>query len=421
MQEESIHFSIVIPTRERCDTLKSTLKTCVQQNYEKLEIIVSDNCSQDQTYDVVKSFGDARIRYFNTEKRMSMSHNWEFALRYVTGDYVMFLGDDDALLPDALEKLNTILSQTKAKAINWAPVFYDWPSSPILQRKNKLRVPLGRGLTTRSSKEYLDRVLSYQTSYIELPILYGFFVRTDIVNEIKSRAGVFFRSRIPDVYSGIAIAFSIDTYLHSSRPYALYGTSGHSTGSSYFNSGVDKKPSELFDQEENIPFHPQLEFCPSFPVIVAESFLQVQEVLPQAKERNFEIMELIERAIRKTATPQSKGQEGKVLEAIEKIAQKNNVNVPLDVLVQRFKPSLLDATEPRMLFQKVFHSLTVNCAERGAYDVYEAASSCEEILEQHERGRWFLKERFQSNKALTKKIISYLYKKITHSGTENGR
>jgi hypothetical protein len=51
---------------------------------------------------VVASFKDPRIRYVNTGKHLSMSHNWEFALSHVEKGYVTFVGDDDGLLPGAI-------------------------------------------------------------------------------------------------------------------------------------------------------------------------------------------------------------------------------------------------------------------------------------------------------------------------------
>ena len=62
---QATKFSVIIPTRERSDTLQSSLKTCVGQDYDNLEIIVSDNFSTDNTREVVESFDDPRIRYIN--------------------------------------------------------------------------------------------------------------------------------------------------------------------------------------------------------------------------------------------------------------------------------------------------------------------------------------------------------------------
>src|SRR5690349_14295603 len=99
-------YTVVIPTRERADTLYHTLRTCVDQDYENLSILVSDNCSADNTADVVHSFRDKRIQYIKTPARLSMSANWDFALDHVTEGYVNFIGDDDGLIPGSLDIVN---------------------------------------------------------------------------------------------------------------------------------------------------------------------------------------------------------------------------------------------------------------------------------------------------------------------------
>ena len=52
------HFTVIIPTRERSDTLQHALHTCVIQDYDNLEILISDNLSQDHTREVVESYKD---------------------------------------------------------------------------------------------------------------------------------------------------------------------------------------------------------------------------------------------------------------------------------------------------------------------------------------------------------------------------
>ena len=59
-------ITVIIPTRERCDVLESSLRTVTSQDYDNLEIIVSDNCSTDDTEGVVRRANDQRIRYVRT-------------------------------------------------------------------------------------------------------------------------------------------------------------------------------------------------------------------------------------------------------------------------------------------------------------------------------------------------------------------
>ena len=72
--------TVIIPTRERRETLEKSLLTVTSQNYDNLQIIVSDNFSHDRTEEFVRSVKDERLRYLNTGARISMSANWEFAL-----------------------------------------------------------------------------------------------------------------------------------------------------------------------------------------------------------------------------------------------------------------------------------------------------------------------------------------------------
>ena len=120
-------FSIVIPTRERCETLEFSIKTVLCQTYDDFELIIMDNCSLDKTAEVVKSYQDKRIRYFHTPERLSMRDNWETALNHVNGKWVIFIGDDDGLISDSLMLSNKILTHfPDVKALKWNMGFNYW-------------------------------------------------------------------------------------------------------------------------------------------------------------------------------------------------------------------------------------------------------------------------------------------------------
>ena len=77
MRSPGRKVSVVIPTRERHDTLYHCLRTVVDQDVDDLEIVVSDNASSSDTRDVVESFRSPRMKYVNTGQRLSMTHNFE--------------------------------------------------------------------------------------------------------------------------------------------------------------------------------------------------------------------------------------------------------------------------------------------------------------------------------------------------------
>jgi len=298
----STHFTVVIPTRQRCDTLLACLQTCVEQNYDNCEFIVNDNASTDQTQEVVSSFRDPRIRYFNTGERLGLASNWESALTRVTKDgYVTYIGDDDGLMPDALKMASGIMAEIKPRALTCEEVGYHWPSYSREKLRNHIIIPLTAGLARFDSEKAIEAVRSFRKPYSHLPMLYRSFIQSSVIKEIvKVQKGAsFFKSMAPDLYSGIAIGLYLKEYWHCRRPLIVNGTSGHSIGTSSLSPGADHKIAIAVDNEEKtIQFHENLRTVESIPLLVAESILQARDHLPFAAGMSFDFRRLSEAALR---------------------------------------------------------------------------------------------------------------------------
>lgn len=278
-------ITVVIPTRERCDVLAASLLTVTSQDYDNLQILVSDNNSTDQTADVVAGVEDPRIRYLNTGRRLSMSDNWEYALSHVTDGWVTVIGDDDGLLPGSLQKMADLARATGLDAIRSDVCGYTWPGV-LADGLPHLTVPLRSGYQVRSSEAWLTKALTGRAVYPDLPMLYnGGYVRTSVLDELRSRSGRVLKSSSPDVYSAVAIAAVLDNYVYSFEPLAINGRSRHSTGTSNFAADTsDGSPIQRFLAEGNIPFHPDLPLRSdgglplSLQVLLYEAYLQCPEL-----------------------------------------------------------------------------------------------------------------------------------------------
>ena len=276
-------ITVVIPTRERFDVLEKSIKTAINQDYERLEILVSDNYSCDETEDLVRSINDTRIKYINTGKRVSMSHNWEFALSHVKDGWVTIIGDDDGLLPESIKKISRVIESTDIQAIRTAPCQYSWPSY-IDEKHGRLIVSLKGKAEIRNSVKWLSRVMSGKAGYSELPMLYtGGWVNVSALDKLRKKDGTIYQSCSPDVYSAIAIASVMETYLYLHEPFAINGASCHTTGGSFGYSGLDQTKTisyKKFAAEENISFHASIPLrrdgtLPlSIQALVYESYLQ---------------------------------------------------------------------------------------------------------------------------------------------------
>ncbi|AKG23267.1 glycosyltransferase family 2 protein [Calothrix sp. 336/3] len=97
--------SVITPTYNRPEYLQIALRSAIQQTYQNIEIIVSDNCSEQNPQEIINSFADSRIRFFRNTQNLGMFQNTMGAAQKAQGKYIAFLLDDDVWEPDFLAKL----------------------------------------------------------------------------------------------------------------------------------------------------------------------------------------------------------------------------------------------------------------------------------------------------------------------------
>ena len=99
--------SIGLPTYNRDRYLQQALDSLLSQDYENLEIIVSDNHSTDETSAICKQYAleDRRIKYFRNDKNIGMIGNFSKVAELATGEYFMWASDDNYWHPEAVSRL----------------------------------------------------------------------------------------------------------------------------------------------------------------------------------------------------------------------------------------------------------------------------------------------------------------------------
>lgn len=282
-QRPLIH--IVIPTRERAATLASTLQTCLEQQDPDLRVLVSDNCSEDATPQLLASITDPRFSYVRTPRRLSMSENFEHALEHVTDGYVYSIGDDDAVLPGFAPQLRKIIEATSAKIIWPIMPTYCWENHPSDVDRGILRnLPLTATWRWSSCAEALEDSSKHLESsnyfYERLPSVYHGCIHTEVLQEARKQFGKIFLTNQPDLFSAVAIAAVTEKFLLFSGPLSLNAMSGRSNGASLsMTSGLNSE-SQNFYKESAISYSPEIlgnitpgDFGNAIPAVMADQFL----------------------------------------------------------------------------------------------------------------------------------------------------
>jgi len=170
-----------------------------------------------------------------------MVNNWNFAISKAIGDYVLFLGSDDAIHGHGLYFLNKIISTTGEKVVCWLPNNYFWPDHIAPNLKNTLSLQKKNINIMINAREYVKKMVSELIYNGIFPSIYNkAVVHKDVIKDLVNRTGFVFDSIGPDVYFGFAISAIINSYIVIGTPICLSGQAGKSTyASSMYGSKAD--------------------------------------------------------------------------------------------------------------------------------------------------------------------------------------
>ena len=96
--------SVIMPSYNTAQYIGESIRSVLEQTYTNLELIIVDDCSTDNTEEIVRGFDDPRIRFFKNEKNSGAAISRNYALSEAKGKWIAFLDSDDLWTPDKLEK-----------------------------------------------------------------------------------------------------------------------------------------------------------------------------------------------------------------------------------------------------------------------------------------------------------------------------
>lgn len=96
--------SVIMPSYNTAKFISETINSVLSQTYQNFELIIVDDCSTDNTDEIVSGFSDERIIYIKNEKNSGAAVSRNRALREAKGKWIAFLDSDDLWEKDKLQK-----------------------------------------------------------------------------------------------------------------------------------------------------------------------------------------------------------------------------------------------------------------------------------------------------------------------------
>lgn len=236
-------LTVVMPTHNRARYAVHAIRSILEIDSRELELVVHDTSEDEQLEQFARGISDPRLRYIRCREPLSMTENHNRAMELAAGEYVCLIGDDDSILPEAIDVARWALKHGVAAVSPEIVANYAWPDfrSRHFGAGHAGRLYLRRrfgAIEWRNSAEDLSVALrSAALGTKGLPKIYHGIVSKAVLHRIRDRFGAYFFGISPDVSGAVGIAAVTETYVRIDYPLTLPGASaGSNTGRSATNT-----------------------------------------------------------------------------------------------------------------------------------------------------------------------------------------
>lgn len=379
-----VRFSVVIPTRNRPETLPYALASCLDQDFEDYEIVVCDNFGGPETKAVVDAINSPKLKYVRSDRPLFMSDNWELGVRHASGQYITVIGDDDGLMPYALRELDRVAALNQdPPAIHWHRGMYTWPDIAVSDEANILQIPMGRAIQHHNGREQLLRFVRYEIGADMLPMIYNSVIRRDVIDILRNRTGRVFAGAGPDIYSGFALAYIAAGYITLTVPMHIAGLGKKSTGvSTIMITGPNEVATEfdLLRKEAGFAFHPSTPQKLNSAAFPEEAFQTAKALLfPDDTELCIDRQEAVRRWLRSIPLASPDATRDILASIRESLADRPDLQLWFDGEAHNVKTAPLLRIKPER-FGFDGQTLTMNAEPLGVRDIHGAVQLATRIL-----------------------------------------
>ena len=122
--------SIIMPNYNGSKFLNDAIKSVIDQTYPNWELIIVDDCSTDNSLEIIKQFNDSRIRVIENKENSGAAVSRNNAIEVADGRWIAFLDSDDLWISEKLEK--------QIKYMHDNEVFFSYTDYHVIDETNKV-------------------------------------------------------------------------------------------------------------------------------------------------------------------------------------------------------------------------------------------------------------------------------------------
>jgi glycosyltransferase involved in cell wall biosynthesis len=257
-------FSFLLPVRNRLEYFRYAVESVCRQDDPDWELVVSDNASDDDIKGHVAALGDERVRYVRQTRAVPVTDNWNSALAASRGEYVLMLGDDDAVMPDYLSKVRRLIVDFEEPDVVYtSALLFAYPGAMPDEPRGYLQ-PYGYAPFFRGAEAafVLDRSEARRLvrDAMGFRVRYGFNMQFAAVSrrqiERLSNGGEFFRSPFPDYYAMNLLFLRSPRIVVEPRALVVIGVTPKSYGAHHFAGRQQEGAALLAGETSPIPDSP---------------------------------------------------------------------------------------------------------------------------------------------------------------------
>jgi glycosyltransferase involved in cell wall biosynthesis len=262
-------LSICVPSRNRQVYFQQTIRDLISHTRPDIEFVFADNSDDPTIMDAfMAEIDDPRVRYLpSVPETLPMQDNWERSMQATSGDWIIFIGDDDFVDPEVVDVIKEIVAKKPAaEVIGWNRLTYKWPD--YRPYPGNLALSLKSIVQVAKRDDLIKDMFEWRgASHVPASpfTIYHGAVARPAMERIKAKyCGRYFEHPTVDFDCSFKLLFTANAFVYIARPVSVMGATASSNSAAVGRFEKALENYETFVKEKGNVFE-SADFMRDFP------------------------------------------------------------------------------------------------------------------------------------------------------------